>query len=95
MRKVENYTRKDATISKYFEGTSEMKEPHRLDVRIILAIYKQLLELFGGRSRVLETNKSKAAPDWALNIFHYNHPTIFDLAAGYADGIGKGHTFME
>lgn len=72
-----------------------MKEPHWLDVRIILAIHKQLLELFGGGSCVLKTNKSKAAPDWALIIFHYNHPTIFDLAAGYADGIGKGHTFME
>ena len=72
-----------------------MSEPFWLTREAVVAIQGELLARFGG----LAGNRDKGLLDSALNrplhLFHYGEPSLFDLAAAYAEGIVKNHPFLD
>ena len=72
-----------------------MKEPLWLTREIILAIQGQLLARFGGLDGLRDENLLESAINRPRRLFHYEVPTVFDLAASYAYGLVKNHPFLD
>ncbi len=72
-----------------------MKEPRWLAEAEILAIHERLLADHGGLAGVRDEGLLKSALDRPRNLFAYEKPSIFDLAAAYAYGIAKNHPFLD
>lgn len=72
-----------------------MKEPNWLSKDTILAIHSAAIARFGGSDGI----RDEALVDSALNrprqLFHYENPDLFELAAIYASGIVKSHPFLD
>lgn len=72
-----------------------MTEPIWLDEEIILAIQGKLLARFGGLEGVRDKGLLESALARPSQLFHYESPDLFDLAATYAHGIVKNHPFLD
>ena len=72
-----------------------MKEPFWLGAEIILAIQGELLARFGGLEGIRDPGLLESALNRPLQLFHYEKPDLFDLAASYAHGIVKNHPFLD
>lgn len=72
-----------------------MKEPFWLTREIILAIQGQLLARFGGLDGLRDEGLLDSALGRPAQSFHYESPSIFDLAATYAHGIVKNRPFLD
>ncbi len=72
-----------------------MNEPFWLNVDIILAIQGELLARFGGLDGIRDAGLLESALNRPLQLFHYEKPDLFDLAASYAHGIVKNHPFLD
>ena len=72
-----------------------MKQALWLTAEVILAVQEELLARFGG----LEGLRDEGLLDSALNrpqhLFHYEDPSLFELAAAYAHGLVKNHPFLD
>jgi len=71
------------------------KTPKWLSTPAILAIHQQLLRAFGGAEGVCDEGLLESALSRPQQLWHYNQPDIFDLAAAYAFGIARNHPFMD
>jgi death-on-curing protein len=72
-----------------------MNEPTWVDKEDCLGFHEQLLARFGGLAGVRDEGLLESALSRPQQAFHYEHPTIFELAAAYAYGIVKNHPFMD
>jgi death on curing protein len=74
-----------------------MKEPGWLQVDEVVTIHAALLHRFGGAAGVRDAGLLEAALQRPLNRFHYEDPspTLFELAAAYAEGIVGKHPFVD
>ena len=72
-----------------------MNDPIWLDRGVVLAVQRELLARFGGLDGIRDEGLLESALNRPLQLFHYGDPTIFDLAASYAEGIVKNHPFLD
>lgn len=72
-----------------------MKEPHWIAKEVVLAIHEQSLSQHGGSVGIRDEGLLDSALGRPLNLFAYEKPTIFALAASYAAGIIRNHPFID
>lgn len=72
-----------------------MKEPVWLLNEFVLALHDQLLADFGGIAGVRDEGLLESALARPANLFAYDKPSLFDLAAAYAFGIIGNHPFID
>ena len=72
-----------------------MNEPTWLDVTFLKALQVELLAQFGGLEGVRDEGLLASAINRPVDLFHYESPTIFELAASYTLGIVKNHPFLD
>ncbi|MDQ8208478.1 type II toxin-antitoxin system death-on-curing family toxin [Coraliomargarita algicola] len=72
-----------------------MKEPFWIEKTTCLAFHSALVARFGGTDGMRDEGRLDNALDKPRNLFHYDQPTHFELAAAYAAGIVKGHPFLD
>jgi death on curing protein len=72
-----------------------MKEPVWLEKEDCLGFHGQLLARFGGLNGIRDEGLLESALGRPLQLFHYESPSLFDLAASYAHGIVKNHPFLD
>ncbi len=72
-----------------------MKEPNWIDRAECLAFHDVLLARFGGLGGIRDEGLLDSALNRPLQLFHYGDPSLFDLAASYAEGIVKNHPFLD
>lgn len=72
-----------------------MKKPVWVPVEVVLAIQEELLARFGGLAGLRDEGLLDSALNRPRQVFHYGSPTLFDLAAEYAQGIVKNHPFLD
>jgi len=72
-----------------------MSEPVWLNHEVILAIQRELLARFGGLDGIRDEGLLDSALNRPLQLFNYGEPSLFELAASYAEGIVKNHPFLD
>ncbi|MDQ8196086.1 type II toxin-antitoxin system death-on-curing family toxin [Coraliomargarita sp. SDUM461004] len=72
-----------------------MKEPNWLSKDTILAIHSAAIARFGGSDGIRDEALVDSALNRPLQLFHYENPDLFELAAIYASGIVKSHPFLD
>ena len=72
-----------------------MKEPIWLTAEIVLSIQSELLARFGGLEGIRDETLLDSALNRPLHLFHYEAPSVFELAASYGHGIVKNHPFLD
>jgi death on curing protein len=72
-----------------------VKEPIWLSRTVVLAFHEEQLREHGGLAGVRDENALEGALARPSNLFHYEKPDLFALAAIYAHGIAKNHPFSD
>jgi death-on-curing protein len=72
-----------------------MSEPFWLTREAVLAVQGELLARFGGLGGIRDEGLLDSALNRPLHLFHYGEPSLFDLAAAYAEGVVKNHPFLD
>jgi death-on-curing protein len=72
-----------------------MTEPLWVSIDDVLAFHTLLLSRFGGIDGVRDKGLLESALHRPQQLFHYQSPSIFDLAAVYAHGLVKNHPFLD
>jgi death-on-curing protein len=72
-----------------------MKEPVWIDRDIVLAIHDALLHEFGGAAGFRDETLLDSALARPQNLFLYESPDLFSLAASYMFGIVRNHPFVD
>jgi death-on-curing protein len=72
-----------------------VKEPEWLDQEFLLGLQTELLARHGGLEGVRDVGLLESALARPEQLFAYGNPDVFDLAAGYAQGIVKNHPFLD
>ena len=72
-----------------------MKRPRWLLKDTVLALHERLLADFGGSAGLRDEGLLDSALARPENLFAYDTPTVFDLAASYAFGLVKNHPFID
>ena len=62
---------------------------------VILAIHRELIDEHGGLPGVRDGNLLESAISRPRNLFEYERPGIFELAASYAYGMSRNHPFVD
>lgn len=72
-----------------------MKESTWLDREFMLSLQTDLLARFGGLEGLRDEGLLDSALNRPLQAFAYANPTLFELAAIYAQGVVKNHPFLD
>ena len=72
-----------------------MKEPVWIDRNVVLAMHDELLFEFGGASGFRDEALLDSALARPQNLFLYETPDLFALAAAYIHGIVRNHPFVD
>lgn len=72
-----------------------MKEPVWITKEHTLTFHNLLLSRFGGIDGIRDEGLLESALNRPIQLFHYEAPTLFDMAAAYAFGIVKNHPFLD
>ncbi|OJW54069.1 MAG: death-on-curing protein [Alphaproteobacteria bacterium 41-28] len=72
-----------------------MKEPIWILNSIVLAIHNEQLSEHKGQSGIRDIKLLESAFARPQNLYAYQSPTLFELAASYAYGIIKNHPFID
>ena len=72
-----------------------MSEPVWITQEVAVAIQRELLARFGGLDGIRDEGLLDSALNRPLQLFHYGDPSLFELAAAYAEGIVKNHPFFD
>jgi death-on-curing protein len=72
-----------------------MKEPVWIEKTDCLGFHSALIARFGGLDGIRDEGLLESALNRPLQLFHYENPGHFDLAASYAFGIIKNHPFLD
>jgi death-on-curing protein len=72
-----------------------MSEPIWLDVREVIDMHAEQLEMFGGPEGIRDQGMLESAITRPLNRWHYGESDLAALAAAYAFGLAKNHPFVD
>lgn len=72
-----------------------MKEPRWLTTDVLSAVQEDLLSRFGGLAGVRDKGLLDAAMHRPQQVFSYEKPNLYRLAATYAHGLIKNHPFLD
>lgn len=72
-----------------------MTEPVWIPIEAVLAIQGELLARFGGLAGIRDEGLLISALNRPQHLFRYGEPSLFELAAAYAEGIVKNHPFVD
>ena len=72
-----------------------MKEPEWVLRETVIALQEQSLASFGGLAGIRDEGMLDSALSRPVNLFNYENPSLFDLAAAYAYGLAKNHPFID
>lgn len=72
-----------------------MREPVWIEKDVILSLHNELLAWFGGLEGIRDEGMLESAIQKSKQWFHYEEPSLFELAASYAAGIIQNHPFMD
>ncbi|MDH5562551.1 MAG: type II toxin-antitoxin system death-on-curing family toxin [Nitrospirota bacterium] len=72
-----------------------MKEPVWILHQSVLAIHDVLLAEFGGASGIRDESLLESSLARPLNLWSYEKPNLFRLAAAYTHGLVKNHPFVD
>ncbi len=72
-----------------------MKEPVWIDRNVVLVMHDELLFEFGGASGIRDEALLDSALARPQNLFLYETPDLFGLAAAYIHGIVRNHPFVD
>jgi death on curing protein len=72
-----------------------VKDPIWLSDEFVLALHQEMLAEFGGADGVRDEGLLDSAINRPQNLFAYETPNIFALAASYAFGIIGNHPFID
>ena len=72
-----------------------MKKPVWILHQVVLAIHDVLLAEFGGAPGIRDESLLESALARPLNLWSYEKPNLFRLAAAYTNGIVKNHPFVD
>ncbi|MDH5776451.1 MAG: type II toxin-antitoxin system death-on-curing family toxin [Nitrospirota bacterium] len=72
-----------------------MNEPVWIQHQSVLAIHDVLLSEFGGAPGIRDATLLESALARPLNLWSYEKPNMFGLAAAYTHGIVKNHPFVD
>jgi death-on-curing protein len=72
-----------------------MKEPTWLSKELVLAVHERSLAEHGGAEGLRDEGLLESALNRPINLFHYEKPTLFTLAAAYAFALSKNHPFID
>jgi death-on-curing protein len=61
----------------------------------VLAGHEQMLGEFGGLGGIRDEGMLDSALSRPRQLFHYETPSLFDLAAAYAFGLARNHPFLD
>ena len=66
-----------------------------IDKRVLLLLHDESLAEHGGASGMRDEGLLDSALARPLNLANYGNPDIADLAASYALGLAKNHSFVD
>jgi death-on-curing protein len=72
-----------------------MSEPIWLDVREVIDMHAEQLEMFGGPEGIRDQGMLESAIARPLNRWHYGESDLAALAAAYAFGLAKNPPFVD
>jgi death-on-curing protein len=72
-----------------------MKEPVWIDAADVYSFQLEILAAFGGLAGLRDEGLLHSALSRPKNLFAYEKPTLFELAAEYALGLVKNHPFLD
>ena len=72
-----------------------MKEPIWVRRDVVLAYHDLLLASHGGGTGIRDEGMLDSALDRPKNLFHYEQPSLHELAASYGFGLVKNHPFVD
>ena len=72
-----------------------MTEPVWLTHDAVMAIHEDLIAEYGGLGGIRDVGLLESALARPRNIFGYDEPTLFDLAAAYCAGIVRNRPFID
>jgi len=72
-----------------------MNEPIWVDLSDCLSFHDEMLARYGGLAGVRDQGLLESALHRPLQLFAYETPSLFQLAACYAGGIIKNHPFLD
>ncbi|MDR1281086.1 MAG: type II toxin-antitoxin system death-on-curing family toxin [Opitutaceae bacterium] len=62
---------------------------------VVLALHEKSLAVDGGIAGIRDEGMLDSALSRPENLFAYDNPTLFEMAAAYAYGIAKTHPFLD
>ena len=72
-----------------------MREPNWIPSTAVRAIHQELIAEHGGLPGVRDQNLLESALARPKNLWAYEDPNMFDLAAAYGFGLAKNHPFLD
>ena len=72
-----------------------MTAPRWLTADIVIAIHAASIAQFGGSAGIRDRGLLESAIARPLNLYAYDTPDIFTLAAAYGYGITQNHAFVD
>lgn len=72
-----------------------MKEPVWLLEAAVLIAQEATISIQGGGSGIRDRGLLESALSRPRNLYQYNNPDLFNLAASYTHGIVKNHPFVD
>ena len=72
-----------------------MKNPTWVRRDVVLAYHDLLLARHGGGTGIRDEGMLDSALDRPKNLFHYEKPSLHQLAASYGFGLLKNHPFVD
>jgi death-on-curing protein len=72
-----------------------MNEPVWITKEECHAIHHELIARFGGLGGIRDEGLLDSALARPQQLYHYNQPTLAEMAASYAEGIVKNHPFLD
>ena len=72
-----------------------MKEPVWVRRDVVIAFHESLLAEHGGSAGIRDEGLLDSALGKPMNLFAYEKPTLFALAASYGFGLVKNHPFID
>lgn len=72
-----------------------MIEPMWITKEECLAFHNELLSWFGGLEGIRDEGMLDSALNRPRQLYHYEKPSYFQMAAAYASGLVKNHPFLD
>src|SRR5688572_26625926 len=72
-----------------------MSQPVWVHLSTARQIHREQLKLFGGLAGIRDQGMLESAMGRPVNLWHYEEPSLCEMAASYAFGIANNHPFVD